>query len=57
MDPQSSAQKDLRLDRVELLNTTTGGDPSVFPSGDVVSDGNIAYVYRKVRGITGVVRH
>ena len=51
VDPQGSAQKDLRLDRVELLNMTTGGDPSVFPSGGVVSEGNIAYTDRKVRDI------
>ena len=48
VDPKGSSQSGIRLDRVELLNNTTGGDPVLFPSGDLVSDGSNAYVSRKV---------
>ena len=57
VEPKGGAQGGIKLDRVELLNNTTGGDPVMFPSGDLVSDGCNAYVGRKVgKGRRGLMQ-
>ena len=42
-------QSSIRLDRVEVLNITNGGDALMFPYKDTVSTDSSSYLYRKVR--------
>lgn len=47
LEPRGS-QSSLRLDRVEALNITNGGDALVFPYKDTVSADSSSSLYRKV---------